>query len=228
MQAQTALPQLLPAPVSFHCQPSLPTARKPPGLQSVAMTGSHNLGSWAQNLLLMVICSAFLCWCSRNTLFTAAHIARDPFIHQQTLGVEQGQEHRNTGTWCLIFRSARYLQPLLQLIETTSPVYLERWGQRRAAAQHIPGKAFAWWNFFHILIWQITRTESLKPWLWHFILSCCCERAQKIGQRGSSLKIHFITLHVQKYLFDSTLLQLSCAGADFKSTPDANRIVRHF
>lgn len=155
------------APSHLFSLPTLPTARNPPGLQSVAMRGSHNFGSWAQNLLLMVTCSAFLCWCLRNTLLTAAHIPRDPFIHQQTPGAEQGQEHRNTGTWCLIFRSARYLQTLLQLIGATSPVHLEGQGQRRAAAQHIPGKAFACWNFFHILVWQVTRTECLKPWLWH-------------------------------------------------------------
>lgn len=109
----------------------------------------------------------FHCYFFFFSPFSSAHIPRDPFIHQQTPGVEQGQEHRNTGTWCVIFRSARYLQALTQLIETTSPVHLERRGQWRAAAQRIPGKTFAWWNFFHILVWQIKRNVSLKLWLWH-------------------------------------------------------------
>lgn len=165
MQAQTALPQLLPPPISFHYQPS-------PQLETHL---DCKVLPWEDHTTLAPGLRTCSSW--SLTLHSCAGVWGTPFSQLHTyLGIplsiskhqeEQGQEHRNTGTWCLIFRSARYLQTLLQLIGATSPVHLEGQGQRRAAAQHIPGKAFACWNFFHILVWQVTRTECLKPWLWH-------------------------------------------------------------
>lgn len=62
-----------------------------------------HIAARAQNLVLVVICSAFLCCCSRRTIFTTAHLPTDPFIHQaNTRSGTRNRECHNTATRCLI------------------------------------------------------------------------------------------------------------------------------